>query len=386
MKLVIIVSVLWLGSLGAFGQAKIPDAKERIALNFMRPDVNRPGNFDFINHGPWLVGEFKKLGVKWNRLAFSWVVIQPEEKRYDWSAYDRIVDACEKNGIQILATLGGHFDRPPVPAWAGSTLAEVVEKNPTALEAFIRAWVQRYQGRIHYFEILNEPKVHHQGLTVRSYVEGVLKPGYRIVKSIDPGAKVLPCAYNNLPVLGNKEEFWDLARGSYDIGNYHQYADWGIFRIEPNGERDEVEVREFRAEMDKYGEKDKPFWLTEMGFWGTGSLGGIASAGEREPELRGRFKPFYTGREYLDHPAVVREDAKRALWIKDAFSRVLAVRGCEKAFLWVSMDEFEGGWKPDALYGRVAEGEKVGQVDLWGIIAGDRKWRKSAYALQEMLK
>jgi hypothetical protein len=32
------------------------------------------------------------------------------------------------------------------------------------------------------------------------------------------------------------------------------------------------------------------------------------------------------------------------------------------------------------------EGRKVGQVDLWGIIAGDRQWRTSAYALQEMLK
>ena len=386
MKLIRILCVLLLGSLGVFAQAKIPNAKERIALNFMRPDANRPGNYDFVNSGPWLVGEFKKIGVKWNRVAFSWVVIQPEEKRYDWSVYDGIVNACQRNGIEILATLGGHFDRPPVPAWAGATLAEVVEKNPAALEAFIRAWVERYKGKIRCYEILNEPKVHHKGLTVRSYVEGVLRPGYRIVKSIDPSAKVLPCAYNNLPVLGDKEEFWDLARGSYDIGNYHQYADWGIFRTEPTGEKDEREVREYRAEMDKHGEKDKPFWLTEMGFWGTGSLGGIAAAGERDPELTGKFKPFYTGREYLDHPAVVREDSKRALWIKDVFPRVLAVRGCEKAFLWVSMDEFEGGWKPDALYGRATEGQKVGQADLWGIIAGDRKWRKSAYVLQEMLK
>ena len=50
------------------------------------------------------------------------------------------------------------------------------------------------------------------------------------------------------------------------------------------------------------------------------------------------------------------------------------------------MDEFEGGWKPDALYGRPTEDQKVGQVDLWGIIAGDRRWRKSAYVLQEMLR
>lgn len=37
--------------------------------------------------------------------------------------------------------------------------------------------------------------------------------------------------------------------------------------------------------------------------------------------------------------------------------------------------------RPDALYGRATEGRKVGQVDLRGIIAGDRKWRKSAEVL-----
>jgi hypothetical protein len=233
--------------------------------------------------------------------------------------------------------------------------------------------------------MLNEPKVHHKGLTVRSYVEGVLKPGYRIVKAIDPSAKVLPAAYNNLPVLGDRKEFWDLARGSYDIANYHQYADWGKFRAEPTGERDEIEVREFRAEMDNHGEKGRPFWLTEIGFWGSGSLGGIAQAGESDPELKGSFKPFYNGREYLNHPAVAREDAKRAAWMKDVFQRLFAIPGCERAHLWVSMDEFEGGWKPDALYGAGSQ-PKVLQVDLWGIIAGDRTWRKSAYTLQEMLK
>lgn len=370
---------------GAGGQQKMLNATGRIGLNFVRPDANRPGNYDFTHNGLWLVEQFKKLDVKWNRLAFSWVVIQPEAGRYDWSVYDQIVNSCRKNGIEILATLGGHFDRPAVPVWAGGTLAEIVEKHPERLNAFIRAWVERYRGRIHYFEILNEPKVHHRGLTVRAYAEGILRPAYRIVKSVDPTAKVLACAYNNLPVLGNKEDFWDAARGSYDIANLHVYADWGRFRTETTAEKEEREVRDFRAEMEKHGEAGKPLWLTEIGWWGTASLGGLAQAAESDPELRGKFKPFYTGREYLDHPAVAREDEKRALWIKDVFRRLLVIPGCEKAFLWVSMDEFEGGWKPDALYGRGGD-PPVRQVDLWGIIAGDRTWRRSAYAFQQLLR
>ena len=362
------------------------ETREGIALNFMRPDANGPGNYDFVNSGEWLVSQFAKLGVKWNRVAFSWVVIQPEEGRYDWSAYDRIVGACQKNGVEVLATLGGHFDRPPVPAWAGKTLAEVVEKNPAALEAFIRAWAERYKGKIHYFEILNEPGGQHKDLSVKAYVEGILKPSYRIIKSVDSQAKVLPCAYGNLPPIGRPEEFWDLARGYYDIANLHVYENWGRFRTDTTAEREERTVRGFRAQMQGHGEGNKPLWLTEIGWWGTCSFREMARAAENDPELRGKFKPFYTGRDYLDHPVIAREDERRAAWMKDMFPRLLAIRGCEKIFLWVSMDEFEGGWKPDALYGVATEGQKVGQVDLWGIIAGDREWRKSAYVLQELLK
>jgi hypothetical protein len=79
---------------------------------------------------------------------------------------------------------------------------------------------------------------------------------------------------------------------------------------------------------------------------------------------------------------VVREDALRAEWMKDLFPRILAVPGCEKAFLWVSLDEFEGGFDPDRTYGQ--EGE--GRADLWGIFAGDKSWRASAHALKEILE
>jgi hypothetical protein len=358
----------------------------------MRPDTGRPGNYDFINNGPWLVGQFKEMGVKWMRIPFSWVVIQPAANRFDWSAYDRIVDACQKDGIEILATLGGHFDRPAVPVWAGATLSEIVvggttqEANPALLEAFVRALAERYKGKIHYYEILNEPKWQHKELTVRAYVERILRPSYRIIKSVDPQAMVLPCAYNQLPPIGNPEDFWDLARGYYDIGNLHVYEDFKHFRTDTTAEKEEFDVREFRAEMKDRGEGNKPFWLTEIGWWGTDSFDRMATAAEEVPELRGTFKPYYTGREYLDQPVIAQEDGRRAVWMKDMFPRMLAIPGCEKVLLWVSFDEFEGGWKPDVLYGRATEGMDVRQVDLWGVIAGDRTWRKSAYILQEMLR
>jgi hypothetical protein len=110
MKIVTALWVLLLGSLGVFGQVEIPNGPEHIGLNFTRPDANRPGNYDFVNHGRWLVGEFKKLGVKWNRVAFSWDLIQSEEERYDWSAFvlqerlKREVNGNESKGCCFLGT------------------------------------------------------------------------------------------------------------------------------------------------------------------------------------------------------------------------------------------------------------------------------------------
>lgn len=53
--------------------------------------------------------------------------------------------------------------------------------------------MNHYKDRIHYWEILNEPAGQHRGLTLAAYVDGILKPSYRIIKAADPQAKVLPC-------------------------------------------------------------------------------------------------------------------------------------------------------------------------------------------------
>lgn len=361
--------------------------QNRIGLNFIRPDVNRPGNYDFINSGVWLVDQYKLMGVKWNRLAFSWVLIEPEQGVFHWEPYDRIIDACQAVGIEILATLGGHFDRPPVPTWAGESLSQVIHEHSEYLERFIATWVRRYAGKINHWEMLNEPNTHHKGLAVLDYVEKILKPGFRIVKSIDPQAKVLPCAYNNLPIIGNKEDFWEASRGYCDIHNLHIYRDWAIFRSQTHADLEVEDAANFHSLMEKHGEAEKGFWVTETGWWGTGGLtSSMYETYKQDPTLRIAFKPSYSGKEILEHPVVLREDEKRAAWMKELFPGLLNIPGCEKVFFWVALDEFENGYAPDRWYGNTTAEQPGAQVDLWGIIAGDKTWRKSAFVLQKILQ
>jgi len=67
------------------------------------------------------------------------------------------------------------------------------------------------------------------------------------------------------------------------------------------------------------------------------------------------------------------------------YPRLLSVPGCEKVFLWVSLDEFEGGYDPNRVYGHSTPEQPASQLDLWGIIAGDKTWRKSAHALRDVV-
>jgi len=359
--------------------------RDRVGLNFIRPDVGRPGNYDFKTNGVWLAEQLNDMSVRWTRIAFSWVLVQPSKNQFDWSAYDRIVDACTAKHIQILATLGGHFDSPPVPAWAGKSLEDVITNHPEFLQTFIGAWVSRYKDRIHYWEILNEPDGQHLDLTLRDYVEKILKPSFRIIKTADPEAKVLPCSYNHLPSAGSvlqpRESFWDMARGYYDIANVHEYADWDIFRTQPVANEEEQHLREFRELMEKHGEGSKPFWVTEIGWWGTGSLLNKHEVYRKDPESGEEFKPIYRGQDILSDPVEMREDQLRVEWMKDLFPRLASIPGCQRIFLWSSMDEFEGGYHATKDYGLNAA-----QFDLWGVIAGDKTWRKSAYALREILR
>lgn len=87
--------------------------REAIGLNFVRPDAGRPGNYTFREQGEFLAEQYEKMGLVWNRMAFSWVLIEPEEGVFDFSVYDRNVRACLARGQKLLATFGGHFDAPP---------------------------------------------------------------------------------------------------------------------------------------------------------------------------------------------------------------------------------------------------------------------------------
>ena len=99
------------------------------------------------------------LKVRHFRLPLYWSDIEKSEGKYDWSAYDQLVNAADAHGASLTIAVGMKVPRWPecfVPDWAET-------KNPPAFEksllAFMSEAVHRYDDHrsVVRWQVENEP-------------------------------------------------------------------------------------------------------------------------------------------------------------------------------------------------------------------------------------
>jgi hypothetical protein len=93
----------------------------------------------------------KTLGVQVVRMTLNWrsaAPTQPASPRdpadpaYDWTRYDRAIEAASTNGISVLLTIWG------TPSWAnGGQVAQRAPTDPNTLYDFAYAAATRYDGK-----------------------------------------------------------------------------------------------------------------------------------------------------------------------------------------------------------------------------------------------
>ena len=102
-----------------------------------------------------------------SRNSLLWHLIEQSPGRRDWSRTDAVVDELSANGIEPMFAVYGS------PAWANGTRPGTpdgylyVPRGGAAYErwlrryrGFVRAAVRRYKGRVHKWELWNEPNLH----------------------------------------------------------------------------------------------------------------------------------------------------------------------------------------------------------------------------------
>src|SRR5919197_2258264 len=95
-----------------------------------------------------------ELGVRALRYGSPWPTIEPAPGRFDWAWTDRVLDyITARLGIIPIVDLM-HYG---TPRWLDG--ASLPPDYPQRVEAYVRAYLERYGGLSRYYTPLNEPSI-----------------------------------------------------------------------------------------------------------------------------------------------------------------------------------------------------------------------------------
>jgi len=142
--------------------------------------------------------------IRHHKIEIRWKNVQPQAGVFDWSYYDKLIDAVLSDGSQsILLVLGG-----PLPGWArDASFGKFSDKAPPAdlndWYGFCAAVAEHYGPVVDFYEIWNEPGwdsdgeayrllgTYHFGGQVETDYLPLLQLSYAAIKEKDPSGIVI---------------------------------------------------------------------------------------------------------------------------------------------------------------------------------------------------
>ncbi|MCA9961843.1 MAG: cellulase family glycosylhydrolase [Anaerolineales bacterium] len=197
-----------------------------------------------------------------------------------WAKYDNIVDLAEEYDIDIIARLGNP------PAWTRALTNTIGTYAPpddfNDYGDFVAAVAERYNGRIHTYQLWNEPNGNDewglQDVNPEAYT-ALLCVGYQRIKAVDPQAVVLAGALTPTVAMNGRnmndliflERMYQAGAGDcFDVMSAQGYGLWSG----PTDQRLRPTVINYphhlfiRDIMVRHGDAAKPIWISEMA-WNT---------------------------------------------------------------------------------------------------------------------
>ncbi len=225
------------------------------------------------------------MGIQWlrtnNPLWTKWTAVQPE--RDTWVYPDRFVDLFTDAGKDIL------FNLDRTPRWAarnpenyrrGTDYMDFRADLPgdwPAWEEYVSRMVERYQDRIQYWEIWNEPDIPFlrppEGVTnAQAYIQ-LLEHSAPLIREIDPSAKIVMSPAYYLKKRSNPEGYQedftqrfieDGGMQYVDVYSVHFYLTYGQ-RVFDRPDMYEQQLDTVLEAMMDAGRPDPQIWNSEWG-------------------------------------------------------------------------------------------------------------------------
>lgn len=202
-----------------------------------------------------------ELHVHYLRCAFSWNGIEPEQGRYDFRFWDMLVNEATRAGIELIPYVAY------TPEWAAREKEDFWEQPPADPQNFSKVMEKlatRYRGRIHSWELWNEPDngEYWQG-TADEFAQMII-PVAQAVRHADPSAKIVLGGMSYGPA-----DFFQRLALKYHIGQYfdvialHAYPEsWHEARAEEVFQKELPDMEE----LVKRSGGSPALWLNEMGY------------------------------------------------------------------------------------------------------------------------
>ena len=205
----------------------------------------------------------------WRNFHSAWAKLEIQNGKWDFTQLDKDIALAEKHNVQILLELVS------MPSWeTDNGKIHTSCQSPASIdipgkdcqiknwENYVRTVAKRYRGRVHFYELWNEPNVKRffSG-TITDLVE-LNRTAYMALKEIDPSITVVSSALTRLApkTLKYLDEFFLQGGGQYaDIISHHFYP-------APAPPEEMLEfIQSMRTLMERH-DIHKPLWNTETGW------------------------------------------------------------------------------------------------------------------------
>lgn len=237
-------------------QIHLSAPSQPIPVSYFGLHIHRAGaeTWPQVSFGEWRL---------WDAEGTAWYNLEPQQGKWDWTRLDRDVALAEQHHVRVILTLG---QSPPwassrpndPPAWRpGGPAPPSDEEN---WRNYVRTVATRYKGRIHTYEVWNEPNLKMFYSGTREQLVQLAKDAYQVLHEVDPTVVVVSPSVTGGYDVPWFSKYLDIGGGQYaDVIGYHFYSSPKT----PEAALDTIQRVE--AVMKAHG-VNKPLWNTEAGY------------------------------------------------------------------------------------------------------------------------
>ena len=167
------------------------------------------------------------LGVKKARIQSGWAKTEREKGKYDWAWLDEIIPDMVDQGVTPWVCLC--YGNPVYPGGGGTGLSGGLPSSPEALEAwdaYVGAFVDRYEKYVSLWEVWNEPRTG-RGEGAVTYAKFAVRTA-QLIRRRQPDARLMFAAGGSFDVVFVRDMLaWLRDQDKLSLVNeivYHPYA------------------------------------------------------------------------------------------------------------------------------------------------------------------